>query len=56
MLERCSTDHAPWYVIPANKKWYRNLAVARIVADTLEEMDPKFPPAEKGLDKIEIGD
>ena len=56
VLAACSTDHAPWYVIPSNKKWFRNLAVSRIVADTLEDMDPQFPPPEKGLDKITISD
>jgi PPK2 family polyphosphate:nucleotide phosphotransferase len=39
----CSTRHAPWYVVPANQKWYRNLAVAYVLEKTLEEMDPKFP-------------
>ena len=53
-VNECSTDYAPWYVVPANKKWYRNLVVARTIADTLEAMDPRFPAAEKGLDKIEI--
>jgi PPK2 family polyphosphate:nucleotide phosphotransferase len=38
-----STKHAPWYVIPANHKWYRNYVVATIVAATLDEMNPKFP-------------
>ncbi|HXD23713.1 MAG TPA: polyphosphate kinase 2 family protein [Gemmatimonadaceae bacterium] len=38
-----STKHAPWYVIPANHKWYRNYLVAKIVAATLEKMDPQFP-------------
>jgi PPK2 family polyphosphate:nucleotide phosphotransferase len=38
-----STPHAPWYVIPANHKWYRNYLVARIVATTLKDMHPKFP-------------
>lgn len=42
-LERCSTDHAPWYVIPADQKWYRNLAVARVLVGTLREMNPDFP-------------
>jgi PPK2 family polyphosphate:nucleotide phosphotransferase len=55
-VNECSTAHAPWYVIPANKKWYRNLVVARTIADTLEAMDPRYPPAEKGLDNIEIPD
>ena len=46
-LTRCSTDAAPWFVIPSNHKWFRNLAVARIVADTLDDLQPRFPaPAE----------
>ncbi|MHB2170190.1 polyphosphate kinase 2 family protein [Alsobacter sp. R-9] len=43
MLEKCSTDHAPWHVIPADRKWARNALIARIVRSTLEEMDPKYP-------------
>ncbi len=43
MLSRCSTEVAPWYVIPANQKWFRNLAVADIVADTLDELKPRYP-------------
>jgi PPK2 family polyphosphate:nucleotide phosphotransferase len=42
-LSRCSTEHAPWHIIPANRKWYRNLVVAELVADTLEGMDPQWP-------------
>jgi PPK2 family polyphosphate:nucleotide phosphotransferase len=53
-VNHCSTDYAPWYVVPANRKWYRNLVVARTIADTLEAMDPRFPAAEKGLDNLEI--
>ena len=45
-LSRCSTDWAPWYVIPSNKKWFRNLAVAEILADALEALDPRYPPGE----------
>ncbi len=52
VLERCSTKHAPWYVIPADHKWFRNLAVASIVADTLEELDPKLPQPAPNLDAI----
>jgi PPK2 family polyphosphate:nucleotide phosphotransferase len=55
-VNECSTSYAPWYVVPANKKWYRNLVVARTIADTLEAMSPRFPPAERGLDKVEIPD
>ena len=42
-LARCSTDAAPWFVIPADKKWFRDMAIADIVADTLEDLDPQYP-------------
>ena len=48
-LTKCSTNHAPWHVIPADRNWVRNGAIARIVRETLEEMDPKFP-VPKGWD------
>ena len=43
-LTRTSTASAPWYVIPANRNWFRNLAVASILADTIEDLEPKYPP------------
>ena len=43
MLARCSTKVAPWYIVPADKKWARNTVVAAIVRRTLEDMDPRFP-------------
>ncbi len=42
-FQRCSTSWAPWYIIPANKKWYRNLAVSQIIAEALEDMDLQLP-------------
>jgi PPK2 family polyphosphate:nucleotide phosphotransferase len=51
-LGRCSTEAAPWYVIPANKKWFRNLAIADILADTLEELDPQYPPSAEDLTAV----
>jgi PPK2 family polyphosphate:nucleotide phosphotransferase len=45
-IERTSTDEAPWYVIPANRKWIRDLAVAQVLVQTLEAMDPKYPKKE----------
>jgi polyphosphate kinase 2 (PPK2 family) len=53
-LTRCNTPWAPWYVIPANHKWYRNLAISRIVLDTMEGLDLRFPPPAPGLDKVVI--
>ena len=52
MLERCSTAHAPWYVIPSNHKWFRNLAVSRIIADTLDDLRMKLPKPTVDLDAI----
>jgi PPK2 family polyphosphate:nucleotide phosphotransferase len=43
-LTKTSTDVAPWYVIPANRKWFRNLAVATILADTMAALRPAYPP------------
>ncbi len=42
-LERCNTPWAPWYVVPADRKWYRMWAVGRLVLETLRELDPQFP-------------
>ncbi len=42
-VNRCSTPCAPWYVIPSDRNWVRNAAIARIVRATLEEMDPRYP-------------
>ncbi len=51
MLEKTSTDHAPWFVVPADRNWFRNLAVAGIVADTLQDLDPEYPPVEEDIPK-----
>jgi PPK2 family polyphosphate:nucleotide phosphotransferase len=55
-MNNCSTDYAPWYVVPANNKWYRNLVIARTLADTLEAMNPQYPSAEAGLENTVIPD
>ena len=51
-ITRCSTPWAPWYVIPANDKDYRNWAVAQILIDTLAEMDPKFPQPKLDIPRL----
>ena len=53
-LERCSAEDAPWYVIPANRKWFRNLAVAEILADTLDDLNPQYPPGEPGVAGLKV--
>jgi PPK2 family polyphosphate:nucleotide phosphotransferase len=52
MLNHTSTEWAPWYVIPSDHKWYRNLVVARTVAGVLEGMDPKWPEPEEDLESF----
>ena len=51
-IEKTSTKHAPWYVIPSNHKWFRNLAISEILADTLDDMDLKLPPAQVDIEDI----
>ncbi|MEP9383119.1 polyphosphate kinase 2 family protein [Nocardioides sp. KR10-350] len=45
-IERTNTDHAPWHIVPSDKKWYRNLAVGRLLHETLESMDLDWPDAD----------
>jgi len=52
MLEKCSTRYAPWYVIPSNHKWFRNLAVSQIIAETLDDLGMKMPKPTVDLDLI----
>ncbi len=53
-LSETSTDYAPWYVVPANRKWYRNLVVSRVLIDTLAGLDMSYPEPEEGLEDIVI--
>jgi PPK2 family polyphosphate:nucleotide phosphotransferase len=51
-LSKCSTEHAPWFIIPSNHKWFRNLAISRIVSETLESLDMKFPEPSVDINEI----
>jgi len=51
-ISATSTKHAPWYVIPSNHKWFRNLAVSQIMADTMEDLKLSFPPPSVNLAEI----
>ncbi len=53
-LTECNTHDAPWYIVPADHKWYRNLVVGQVVHDTLKQMDPQYPPAPKDLAKLVV--
>jgi len=53
-VNKCSTDWAPWYVIPADRKWFRNLAVAEIMLETLQSMKMKFPKPSFDPSKLKL--
>ncbi len=53
-LEKCSTKHAPWHVIPSDKKWYRNLVVSELLKETIEKMDPQYPAPESDVTGIVV--
>jgi PPK2 family polyphosphate:nucleotide phosphotransferase len=52
MLQQCSTQYAPWFVIPSNHKWFRNLAVSQIICEKLESLNMEFPPPQVDIDEI----
>jgi PPK2 family polyphosphate:nucleotide phosphotransferase len=52
MLQHCSPPHAPWYVVPSDRKWYRNWAISRLLLETLTELDPHFPERDLDLDRL----
>jgi PPK2 family polyphosphate:nucleotide phosphotransferase len=53
-INKTSTEYAPWYVIPANRKWYRDLAISTILVDMLKGLKMKYPQPEANLEKIVI--
>lgn len=53
-INRCSTPWAPWTIVPANRKWYRNLVVSQALVDALERLGMQYPPPEPGIGEIEI--
>jgi PPK2 family polyphosphate:nucleotide phosphotransferase len=55
VFRKTSTRHAPWYIIPSNHKWFRNLAISRIVAETLEDLGMQLPRPQVDLEVIRKG-
>jgi PPK2 family polyphosphate:nucleotide phosphotransferase len=53
-INNCNTPWAPWHIVPANKKWYRNLVVAQRIVEAMENLDMKFPPAPEGIEEVVI--
>jgi PPK2 family polyphosphate:nucleotide phosphotransferase len=53
-IRETSTKHAPWYVVPADHNWVRNLCVAEILVDALERLDPQLPPPDPAVGQLEV--
>ena len=56
VISKTSTEFAPWFIVPADRKWYRNLCVARIMLDTLKKLDMKLPKIDWDPKGIKIED
>jgi PPK2 family polyphosphate:nucleotide phosphotransferase len=54
VLVRTSTEWAPWYIVPANRKWYRNLVVASVMVSSLRGLRMQYPQPEEGLDEVVV--
>ncbi|MFP4346385.1 MAG: polyphosphate kinase 2 family protein [Anaerolineales bacterium] len=54
LLSKTSTPWAPWYIVPADRKWYRNLVIGTVIAETLEALEMRYPQPAAGLDEIVI--
>lgn len=52
MLDKCSTAHAPWYILPSNNKWFRNLAASQIIAATLQDLHMQLPAPTVDIETI----
>jgi PPK2 family polyphosphate:nucleotide phosphotransferase len=53
-INKCNTAWAPWHIVPANKKWYRNLVISERLVEALESLDMKYPPAPEEIENIVI--
>ncbi len=51
-LSKCSTCYAPWFIIPSNHKWFRNLAISKIISETMESLDMRFPEPSADINEI----
>jgi polyphosphate kinase 2 (PPK2 family) len=53
-LRGSNTELAPWYLVPADHKWFRDFAASQLIVETLERMNPQYPPAKFDLSKVEL--
>jgi polyphosphate kinase 2 (PPK2 family) len=53
-IANCSTKWAPWYVVPADRKWFRNWVISDTIVRSMQKLDLHFPPAAEGLEKLKV--
>jgi PPK2 family polyphosphate:nucleotide phosphotransferase len=53
-LEHCSTEYAPWFIVPADRKWFRNWVISDSIVRTLEKVELRYPPAVEGIEKYKV--
>lgn len=53
-LSKTSTEWAPWYIVPSDRKWYRNLVIASVIVDCLQKLEMSFPTPEESLDGVVV--
>jgi len=54
VFRHCSRKHAPWYIIPANKKWYRNVAISQVIIEALDRLEMKYPKPNFDVSKMKV--
>ncbi|MBU3701964.1 MAG: polyphosphate kinase 2 family protein, partial [Acidimicrobiia bacterium] len=55
-IAETATEHAPWWIVPSDRKWYRNLVVSQILIESLERLDLRYPEPAIGIENIVITD
>ena len=54
VFRHCSRKHAPWYIIPANKKWYRNVAISQVIIEAMDRLEMKYPKPNFDVSKMKV--
>jgi polyphosphate kinase 2 (PPK2 family) len=54
VLSKTSTKYAPWFIVPANRKWYRDLVISTVLVETLQDLNMKYPEPEEDLSAVVI--
>ncbi|MBV8707926.1 MAG: polyphosphate kinase 2 family protein, partial [Acidobacteriaceae bacterium] len=53
-IGKCSTSYAPWYIVPSNKKWFRNVVISQVIVNCLKSLGMQFPQGEFDPNKVVV--